>query len=135
MWPPALAPNVMNRLLKLTTIIEAATGLAMIGAPSLVVRLLLGSPLDTSAAAMLGRVAGAALLALSVACWLARDDTHSRAARGLVAAMLLYNVAVAAFLAFASVGLSLHGVALWPAVVLHSAMTVWCVVCLRHSPS
>jgi hypothetical protein len=50
-------------------------------------------------------------------------------------AMLLYNVAVTALLAFASVGLALHGVALWPAVVLHSAMTVWCVACLRRNPS
>jgi hypothetical protein len=125
----------MNRLLKLTAFIEAATGLALIVMPSIVVRLLLGSPLDTSAAGMLGRVAGAALLALGVACWLANDDTQGRAARGLVAAMLLYNVAVAALLAFASVGLALHGVALWPAVVLHSAMTVWCVTCLRRNPS
>jgi hypothetical protein len=125
----------MNRLLKLTAFIEAATGLALIGAPSIVVRLLLGSPLDTSAAAMLGRVAGAALLALGVACWLARDDTQSRAARGLVAAMLLYNVAVAAFLAFASVGLGLHGLALWPAVILHAVMAAWCVASLRRSPS
>ena len=125
----------MNRLLKLTAFIEAATGLALIVMPSIVVRLLLGSPLDTSAAGMLGRVAGAALLALGVACWLANDDTQGRAARGLVAAMLLYNVAVAALLAFASVGLGLHGLALWPAVVLHSAMTVWCVTCLRRNPS
>jgi len=95
--------------------------------------LLLGSPLDTSAAAMLGRVAGAALLALGVACWLARDDTQSRAARGLVVAMLMYNIPATAVLAFAGIGLGLHGVALWPAVVLHAAMAVWCGVCLRRS--
>ena len=125
----------MNRLLKLTAFIEAATGLALIVMPSIVVRLLLGSPLDTSAAGMLGRVAGAALLALGVACWLANDDTQGRAARGLVAAMLLYNVAVAALLAFASVGLALHGVALWPAVVLHAVMAVWCLTSLLRQPS
>src|SRR6266496_3458108 len=127
--------NAMSRLLKLTAIIEAATGLGLIAVPSVVVRLLLGSPLDTSAAVMLGRVAGAALLALGVACWLARDDTQSRAARGLVVAMLIYNIAATAFLAFAGIGLGLHGVALWPAVVLHAAMAIWCIVCLRRSPS
>jgi hypothetical protein len=94
----------MSRLLKLTAILETATGLALIVVPSVVVWLLLGSPLDTSAAVMLGRVAGAALLALGVACWLARDDTQSRAARGLVAAMLLYNVATVAVLGFAGIG-------------------------------
>ena len=125
----------MSRLLKLTAIIEAATGLGLIAVPSVVVRLLLGSPLDTSAAVMLGRVAGAALLALGVACWLARDDTQSRAARGLFVAMLIYNILATAVLAFAGIGLGLHGVALWPAVVLHAAMAIWCIVCLRRSPS
>ena len=123
----------MSRLLKLTAIIEVATGLGLMAVPSVVVRLLLGSPLDTSAAAMLGRVAGAALLALGVACWLARDDTQSRAARGLVVAMLIYNIAATALLAFAGIGLGLHGVALWPAVVLHAAMGAWCGACLRRS--
>ncbi len=125
----------MKPLLKLTGIIETATGLGLMAVPSVVVRLLLGSPLDASAAVMLARVAGAALLALGVACWLARDDTQSRAARGLVVAMLIYNIAATAFLAFAGIGLGLHGVALWPAVVLHAAMAIWCIVCLRRSPS
>jgi hypothetical protein len=125
----------MSRLLKLTAIIEAATGLALMAVPPIVVRLLLGSPLDASAAVTLGRVAGGALLALGVACWLARDDTQSRAAKGLLAAMLLYNVAVAAILAFAGISLGLHGVALWPAVILHAVMAVWCAACLRHSES
>jgi len=121
----------MNRLFKLTAIIEAATGLALLVVPSVVVQLLLGSPLDTSAAVTLGRVAGAALLVLGVACWLAHCDEQSRAARGLVAAMLLYNISVAAVLAFAGLGLGLHGIALWPAVILHAVMAVWCIVCLR----
>ena len=122
----------MSRLLKLTALIEAATGLGLIAVPSVVVRLLLGSPLETSAAVTLGRVAGAALLSLGVACWLTRGDTQNRAARGLVAAMFLYNVATVAVLAFA--GLGSHGVLLWPAVVLHAAMAVWCIACLRRSP-
>src|SRR6266481_980013 len=121
----------MSRLLKLTAIIETATGLGLMATPSVVVRMLLGSPLDTSAAVILARVAGAALLALGVACWLARDDTQRRTARGLVVAMLMYNIAATAVLAFAGIGLGLHGVALWPAVVLHAAMGAWCVACLR----
>ena len=123
----------MKRLLKLTAIIETATGLGLVAVPSVVVRLLLGSPLGTSAAVMLARVAGAALLALGVACWLARDDTQSRAARGLVVAMLIYNIVATAVLAFAGIGLGLHGVVLWPALVLHAAMGAWCAVCLRRS--
>src|SRR5205823_13791407 len=130
-----LPRKLMNRLLKLTGIIETATGLGLVAVPSVVVRLLLGSPLGTSAAVMLARVAGAALLALGVACWLARDDTQSLTARGLVVAMLMYNIVATAVLAFAGIGLGLHGVALWPAVILHAAMGAWCVACLRGSRS
>jgi hypothetical protein len=101
--------------------------------PAIVVRLLFGA--EISGASMpLGRVAGAALLALGVACWLARDDGQSRTARGLVVAMLTYNIVATTVLAFAGIGLGLHGVALWPAVVLHAAMAVWCVACLRRGP-
>src|SRR5512133_3558705 len=123
----------MKRFLALTAIIEAATGLALIAVPALVVRLLLGAEIS-GASIPLGRVAGAALLALGLACWLARDDTQSRATRGLVVAMLIYNIAATAVLIFAGIGLGLHGVALWPAVVLHAAMAIWCIVCLRGSP-
>jgi hypothetical protein len=52
----------------------------------------------------------------------------------LVAAVLLYDVAAVALLAFAGIGFGLRGVALWPAVVLHAVMTVWCVVYLHRSP-
>src|SRR5206468_9990516 len=124
----------MSRLLKLTAIIEAATGLALIAVPAIVVRLLLGAEIS-GASIPLGRVAGVALLALGVACWLARNETQSRAARGLVVAMLMYNLIAIAVLAFAGIGLGLHGVALWPAVVLHAVMAIWCIVCLRRSPS
>ena len=123
---------MMKRFLKLTAIIEGATGLALIAVPAIVVRLLLGAEIS-GASIPLGRVAGAALLALGVACWLARDDTQSRATRGLVVAMLMYNIFATAILAFAGIGLQLHGVVLWPAVVLHAAMGAWCVVCLRRS--
>ena len=122
----------MKTLHTVTAVIEAGAGLALGCSPSAVVALLLGTGLDTSAAVVLGRLAGAALLALGVACWLARGDAESRAARGLVAAMLLYNLAAVALLAFAGVGLGLHGVAWWPAVILHAAMTVWCLAALNR---
>jgi len=110
---------------------EVAIGLALLGSPTLPVSLLLGVSLDTAGSLMVARVAGAALLSLGVACWHARDDGQSRAMRGLLAAMLLYNVAVAALLAFAGLGLGLAGVGLWPTVVVHAALAVCCIACLR----
>ena len=124
----------MKRLLTLTAIIEAATGLGLIGVPAAVVHLLLGGEIS-GASIPLGRVAGAALFALGVACWLASYDQQSCAARGVVTAMVLYNLATVIILGAAGIQSPPDGIALWPAVVLHAAMTVWCVACLRRSPS
>jgi len=124
----------MKNLHTVTTVIEAGAGLALLCNPSAVLDLLLGTELDTPATVILGRLTGAALLALGVACWLARSDAASRAARGLVAAMLLYNFAAVVLFTFAGFGLGLHGVALWPAAVLHAVMAVWCLACLQLRP-
>jgi hypothetical protein len=80
------------------------------------------------------RVGGAGLLALGVACWLARGDTEGAAARGVISAMTVYNLGAAAVLAYAGIGFALHGVALWPAVVLHAAMAAWCVAVVTRHP-
>ena len=126
-------PNAMSRLLKVTALIEAVTGLGLIAVPALVVRLLLGAEIF-GASIPLGRVAGVALLALGVACWLARCDEQSRAAKGLVSAMMLYNMGAMVILGAAGICAQPVGIALWPAVILHAAMAVWCVKCLWHGP-
>ena len=63
----------MNRLLTLTAIIEAATGLALMAVPPVVVRLLLGGEIS-GASIPLGRVAG--LLALAGDGVLAGTQRH-----------------------------------------------------------
>jgi hypothetical protein len=121
-------------LLIVTALAETGVGLILLMSPPLVAGLLLGVSLDAPAALIVGRIAGAALLSLGGACWLARDDGPSRARRGLVAAMLLYNCAAGAVLAHAGVGLRLVGVLMWPAVGLHAVLAVWCIACLRSGP-
>jgi len=125
----------MKRLLILTAAMELGAGVALLCCPSAAVKLLFGSPLDAPAAAALGRVAGAALFSLGVACWFARGDAQSRAAKGVISAMTFYNLGAVAVLGVAGIHLRPVGVALWPAVILHAAMTVWCVACLRRKPA
>ena len=124
----------MKNLHTMSAVIELGAGFALLYSPSTTVALLVGVPLEAPAASTMARLGGAALFALGIACWLARCDKRSHAARGLVAAMLLYDFAAVAILAFAGIGLRLHGTALWPGVILHAVMTVWCAVCLRRSP-
>jgi hypothetical protein len=121
-----------KQLLIVTAVLEAGAGLALLCCPSATVTLLLGSPLEGSAGVALGRVAGAALLALSVASWLAHYDEQSRAARGLISGMVLYNLGTVVILAADGIWSPPVGVALWPGVVLHAAMAVWCIRSLRR---
>jgi hypothetical protein len=121
----------MRTLLATTAVLEAATGLGILALPSALASLMLGSPLDTPAAVAVARIAGVALLALGVACWLARHDERGSSARGLVGAMLLYNAGVIAVLVYGVVAMAIAGIALWPTVVAHAAMGVWCIVRLR----
>jgi hypothetical protein len=121
----------MKRLLIVSAWLEAVTGVALMVWPAPPVLLLVGAALDTTGGLIIARVAGAALLSLGLACWLARDDGRSGAARGLVAAMLFYNAAALAVLLYAGLGLKLSAIGLWPAALLHLALTVWCIACLR----
>ena len=120
-----------KELLISTALAETTAGVMLLMAPIRVVALLLGASLDAPGALVIARVAGAALLSLGCACWLARHDGSSRAARALVMAMLLYNSLAVAVLASAGTGARLVGVLTWPAVVLHGVFALWCIACLR----
>jgi hypothetical protein len=121
----------MQNLLVVTALIEAFAGSAFIASPAFQVRLLLGATLDTPAGLVMSRVAGAAVLALSLACWRARKEERSGAARGVVAAMLLYNAMLVVVFLYAGLGLRLTGIGLWPTVGAHAVLGLWCVASLR----
>lgn len=122
---------VARTLLIVTALVEMPIGLLLLFSPALVVPFLVGASLDAPAALVVARLAGAALLSLGGACWLARDDAPNRAGSGLIAAMLLYNSVAVAVLARAGAGARLVGVLTWPAVVLHVVLAGWCIACLR----
>ena len=107
----------MNTLLATTAAIEAGAGLALMCIPSVAGDLLLGTPLEAAVALTVARVGGAGLLTLGMACWLARNDTQSTAARGLVTAMVVFNVVVALVLGVAGIRSMPVGIVLWPAAV------------------
>src|SRR5271169_3734417 len=94
--------------------IEAATGAALIAAPDLVARVLLGAGLSDSGVAV-ARVAGFGLLALAIACWPAGDDSTPPATR----ALFVYNLLAGLYLGYLRVGGGFTSFLLWPACALH----------------
>jgi hypothetical protein len=125
----------VNALFVTTAVIEAGAGFALLCLPSAAAKLLLGAPLQEPAAFTVARVGGAGLFTLGITCWLARSDTQSSAARGLTTAMVVYNLGIALILGAVGLRLQPVGVILWPAVVLHTAMTAWCIMNLRYPSS
>jgi hypothetical protein len=103
----------MKRALTFAAVGEASTGLALLIVPGLVGRLLLGEEL-TGIAIPVARVAGIALIALGVACWPGPPRVG----------MLTYSAAVTLYLAYLGVAGGLSGILLWPAVVLHTVLSV-----------
>jgi hypothetical protein len=119
-----------TRFFAITAGLEAGAGLALLVAPALVIAFLFGSS-EIETAIAIGRLAGAALLSLGAACWGARHDAGSAASRALVNGLLIYNTAVVALAFSGSFGQVT--LPLWPAVLVHGAMAVWCLRLLRVS--
>jgi hypothetical protein len=119
----------------LTALVETGTGLSLLLWPALVFDLLLGWSQAAPETILVGRLAGAGVTSIGVACWPARRGTHSRGQLGVLVGLLTYNVLAALVLAFAGAVLSMVGMALWPAVVYHATLAVWCAACVRARPA
>ena len=103
---------MLKKVLVLAAVSEAATGVALLMAPSLVGQLLFGAEL-TGIAVIVARVTGIALIGLGVACWPGPPRVG----------MLTYNAAITLYLAYVGFAGGLTGILLWPAVVLHVILT------------
>ena len=120
-----------RKLFTASALIEAAAGLPMVLLPALALWVLLGVREPSREALIASRIGGAAVLAITVACWIGRDDRGSSSQHGLLWALLLYNVGAFTVLAISGAMLQMAGIALWPAVGLHAVMTIWCALNLR----
>lgn len=114
--------------------VEVSTGLGLLLLPSVAFALLLGLDNSAAEAIFVGRIAGAALLAIGVASWMARTDELNPSLYGLLIGILIYNAAVSILLVYAGAVLKMSGGMLWPAVVFHAILVVWGGLLLRDVP-
>jgi hypothetical protein len=105
-------------IVALGALVEVATGLAFIVDPAPLVDWLLGATL-TAGLAPLARVVGVALVSLGVACWPGRSGGG-----GGLLGLLLYNLAIAAYLTLLRTLDHAGGRLLWPAVALHAVLAL-----------
>jgi hypothetical protein len=119
-----------KNLLIVTAFCEVGIGVLLLVWPPWAVQLLLGIDQITPEVMVIGRIAGAALLAFGVICWIGRSDNLGSAGIGLNIGVLIYDVNAAAILTYSGLFLHLVGLVLWPAVVLHTALAIWSVKCL-----
>lgn len=124
----------MKLLLTISAALECGIGIAFLVIPSVVATSLFGVPLETPVGLVVGRALGGAILSLGIACGFSRDAQGISVA-GLVKGMLFYNLATVSLLAYASLGVGISGTGLWPVVLLHLGMGVWCGVNLRNAVS
>jgi len=106
------------RVLALAAACEATLGVA----------LLLGAE-ASGAGPVMGRVAGIALLGLSLACW---PDRGAGARPPALRAVLGYNGLATLYLVHLGIGGEWVGPLLWPVAVLHAVLAIWCIVALRR---
>jgi len=125
----------MNKLLTITALIEAGTGLLLVTIPSMICSLCLGSSLNTDVGVVVGRVAGVAIFALAIACWFARSEVQKDSAKGMVTALVVHNAGILAIFLYAGIGLGLLGIGYWIIVAVHTVMLVWCILNLLKKTS
>ena len=107
----------MKNLLKLCSIAETSTALALIFIPAIITQLLIGAELN-DIALLLTRFSGICLLSLGIACWPKQETVQASWA------MLLYNILVTIFFIYIGLNQTRVGVLLWPGVVLHFVLAV-----------
>ena len=104
-------------VLAVAAVSEAATGLALLASPSVVVWALIGAEI-VGIENVVSRFGGIGLIGLGVACW------PSGSSRQPLLGMVMYGTLAALYLAYIGVSGQGGGVLLWPAVVAHAVLIV-----------
>ena len=115
---PRKAWPFLPAMLRVSAIVELATGCALLATPSVVIQALIGSP-SNQVGWIVARILGGALVALGVAGMLTRGESPEP---GVVLAFIVYDTSTAVVLAWAGAAGMADGWLLWPVVGLHAIL-------------
>ena len=115
---------MLTATLRVSAIIEVATGCALLTVPSDIIQALVGSRSD-QAGWIVGRVLGGALLALGVAAMFPPGQSPEG---GVALGFAIYNASTTVILGVAGVAGAADGWLLWPVVGIHGILTVALIV-------
>ena len=127
---PKKAWQFLPAMLRVSAIVELATGCALLAIPSVVIQALIGSP-SGPVGWIAARILGGALLALGVAGMLTRAESPER---GVVLAFIVYDTSTTLVLAWAGAAGTADGWLLWPVVGLHAILAAVLAVGLGLVP-
>jgi hypothetical protein len=130
---PRTRERATAHLLTVTTLVEGGFGVALLVAPVWVARVLAGVNASPELAAVM-RVAGGIALTIAAWCALGRlSETGPPRSRplDLVPGLVVYNGCAVAVIADAVLR-GIRAPLLGPALAVHSALLVWCIVCLAR---
>jgi hypothetical protein len=103
---------------RIAACLEIIVGVTLILIPGFACQLLFAAPLMGDGVPIT-RFAGIGLLSLGIAYWSTRTASASH---GAILGLLVFNVATAMLFAWVGTTTSLHGILLWPAVLLHAGI-------------
>ena len=107
---------VHRYVVKLAAGLEVVVGIFFLTAPDIPCRLLFAATPE-GLGIVLGRFAGAALVALAITCLISGAPEPCRSA---ALGLLVFNVSATIFFAWVAVATAFRGFLLWPVVVLHA---------------
>lgn len=121
-----------GRFLTLTAIFECATAIALLAAPQTFILLLFEVELNEPMAILVAQIAGAALFTIAITCWQSRKFLNETSTRGLLQALLFYNIAVALLLVYSALNYSLISAGVILVAITHFLFAGWCAIILWH---
>lgn len=117
----------MKLLLTVMALLEIGAGLALLFVPALALSMAFHISLDGPGGLVAARIAGAAIVSLSIACWQLRNQ-GGNASVNMIQAMLFYNAAAATVLIYAGLRLNVQSEFLWLAMFVHQVLAIWCLL-------